>query len=76
MPLLQDCKCFTPNTFADCTNYVDDWYGDGFCDDFLNNDVCHFDGGDCCPDSDDPMDGTEFCTVCIMNGYLGCPLPK
>ena len=24
------------------------WFGDGECDDYLNNAECLFDGGDCC----------------------------
>ena len=27
---------------------LDDWIGDSFCDDINNNELCDFDGGDCC----------------------------
>ena len=27
---------------------VANWVKDGFCDDFNNNEVCSYDGGDCC----------------------------
>jgi hypothetical protein len=40
--------------FIDCSgicfeaSLADTWIGDGFCDDGNNNEICHFDGGDCC----------------------------
>ena len=37
--------------------------GDGFCDDDTNNEICGFDGGDCC--LDDP--NLLYCFLCICN---------
>lgn len=34
--------------------------GDGYCDDFLNNDLCDFDGGDCCG----PNPNLGLCSDC------------
>ena len=35
-----------------CFNFqnirIDEWIGDGFCDDSNNKDACAYDGGDCC----------------------------
>ncbi|CAN0178900.1 unnamed protein product, partial [Ectocarpus sp. 4 AP-2014] len=33
----------TDDTFEDCLNF-----GDGFCNDYNNNEQCGYDGGDCC----------------------------
>ena len=44
----------------DCSE-VEDWVGDGWCDDGNNNAECTFDGGDCC--GDDVK--TTFCTDCL-----------
>ena len=35
-------------------------YGDGYCDDFNNNEACFFDAGDCCGSNVN----TAWCTVC------------
>jgi hypothetical protein len=37
--------------------------GDGFCEDNLNIELCHFDGGDCCLAVID----SNFCTDCLCN---------
>ena len=41
----------------ECT--PESWIGDSACDDHLNNEVCGWDGGDCC--GDDVI--TQWCTV-------------
>ena len=45
--------------FQACTNPF--WVGDGFCDDATNNEVCNYDGGDCC--LSDVM--TTYCIECL-----------
>ena len=42
-----------------CYNHA--YIGDGYCDDDNNNDVCNYDGGDCCLDHV----LTDWCTICI-----------
>ena len=37
------------------------YIGDGYCDDVNNNEMCEFDGGDCCLEEVK----TDFCTSCI-----------
>ena len=37
--------------------------GDGICDDATNNEVCEWDGGDCCGDNVN----SHFCNVCRCN---------
>ena len=63
--LIKPPKEETPN--IDC-NYVEinpelgfDMIGDGFCDDFLNNDACWFDLGDCCILDEDSL---AYCNEC------------
>ena len=53
-----------------------DLKGDGFCDDEVNNEFCHYDGGDCC---DQNLD-RSMCTDCFCHieyfqttEYLNCP---
>ena len=41
------------------------FHGDGICDDFLNKDICAFDGGDCC----DPDAELYHCTLCECFQY-------
>merc|ERR1719433_1551470 len=36
------------------------YFSDGICDDENNNEVCNYDGGDCCGDNV----GTTFCSEC------------
>ena len=36
------------------------WEGDGYCDDTNNNDVCNYDGGDCCGDNVN----MNYCSAC------------
>ena len=57
-----------------CTG-VDDWIGDGYCDDDNNNMDCSYDGGDCCGCNAN----MQYCVVCGCldpNGSVGgttCP---
>ena len=45
------------------------WLGDGFCDDPTNNEVCEWDGGDCCGDNVN----TKYCKACkCHNGNENC----
>ena len=30
---------------------LEEWKGDGICDDATNNEACEWDGGDCCDDN-------------------------
>ena len=39
---------------------VDDYKGDGYCDDGNNNCGCEYDGGDCC----NPNANMDYCTKC------------
>ena len=41
-----------------------DMIGDGFCDDFLNNDVCWFDLGDCCSWDENSL---AYCNKCLCH---------
>ena len=36
------------------------WIGDGYCDDETNNEICVWDGGDCCGDNVN----TNYCNDC------------
>ena len=41
--------------------YGNGWYhGDNYCDDYLNNEACDWDGGDCCGDNVN----TALCNDC------------
>ena len=44
------------------------WIGDGYCDDINNNEVCDFDGGDCCGSNV----FTAYCTECMCCDSVGC----
>ena len=37
-----------------------DWPGDGICDDETNNEICEWDGGDCCGE----LVKTDHCKIC------------
>ena len=43
--------------------------GNFYCDDFLNNANCSFDGGDCC----NPTANKEFCFECTCFEDSNCP---
>ena len=45
--------------FAECFEFQ--WVGDDKCEDFLNNPVCEFDGGDCCS----PTSDKTYCYDCL-----------
>merc|ERR1711962_1186808 len=46
-----ECLCIEiPETTESPSECIDQWIGDGFCDDQNNNPECEFDGGDCCGD--------------------------
>merc|ERR1712110_883102 len=41
------------------------WIDDGYCDDGNNNKECQFDGGDCCQNPAEAVDGwDQYCTKC------------
>jgi len=47
----------------ECVDKNDAWWGDGYCDDFMNSEICGFDGGDCCQES--PAPGWDnYCDEC------------
>jgi len=47
----------------ECVDKKDEWWGDGYCDDFMNSEICGFDGGDCCQES--PAPGwDDYCQEC------------
>ena len=48
--------------------HIENWIGDGFCDDLNNNKDCEFDGGDCCGLSAKKV----FCVKCNCIGKLEC----
>ena len=52
------CKPGGPSCEGSCE--IDDYKGDGYCDDGNNNCGCEYDGGDCC-DSNANMD---YCSEC------------
>ena len=43
--------------------------GNAYCDDFLNNANCNFDGGDCC----NPNANTDYCFHCTCFEDSNCP---
>jgi len=50
----------TPPT---CDGKVDSWWGDNYCDDFMNTKACGFDNGDCCQ-ANPPSGWNSYCKVC------------
>ncbi len=42
--------------------------GNKLCEDSLNNEMCGFDGGDCCLDQFDYPISDSFCTYCFCFG--------
>ena len=56
-----ECACLDQkNIELDTANPL---VGDGYCHDETNNEVCNFDGGDCCG----PCINTEFCSECFCH---------
>ncbi len=69
-----ECLCHETgviNCDVACDNY--DWIGDGFCDGSNNNQVCLYDGGDCCH----TLIECSFCNggncTCHETGLSYCP---
>ena len=64
--LCNECEILNENP---CVN---SWFGDNYCDDYNNNEVCKFDNGDCCDltnkitDNPDKNKYCEFCRNCII----------
>ena len=56
-----DCICKRSEGDMGITNPL---VGDGFCNDLTNNDICNFDGGDCCG----PCINTKYCQDCQCIG--------
>ena len=49
----------TPSGTTACEG-INQYIGDGYCDDINNNLACTYDGGDCCGSNAN----TEYCTEC------------
>ena len=54
-----------------------EWIGDGFCDDMNNQEMCDFDGGDCCG----AFTRNHFCIKCgcirkLILGIIYSELPN
>ena len=58
---LLSSRTFSKIFFAVCAD--PSRIGNGFCDDATNNEVCEWDGGDCCGDNVNNL----FCNVCRCN---------
>lgn len=63
-----DCSCLDPDILSsidDCSSGCgsENYFGDGFCDDYNNNCGCGWDGGDCCGDSGKNMQ-YNYCSDC------------
>ena len=44
------------------------WFGDNYCDDYNNNELCKFDGGDCCNNTDSEKHKyCDTCSECLVN---------
>ena len=54
--------------FSGCMQEHPYYIGDGNCDDFMNNEGCSYDGGDCCG----PNVNTQYCTECICYTDMDC----
>ena len=54
------CLIFFPACLSSDPQYI----GDGWCEDYLNNAGCGFDGGDCCG----PDVKTQYCSICECLG--------
>ena len=53
------CECLDPKDPNSCASNSG-WIGDGFCDDGKNNEICQWDGGDCCGSNV----VTTYCSAC------------
>merc|ERR1711907_642193 len=62
------CKCLDPNPKAPkaaaSTCKLENYKGDGNCDDVNNNAGCEYDGGDCCEKSLGKAISKKYCTAC------------
>ena len=56
-----------------CDNKIENWFGDGFCDDFMNSEACQFDGGDCCQENPGNY-WDSYCEVVILDNIAGTSL--
>merc|ERR1712020_109885 len=71
----QTCECLDPSATDGCDGKVDSWWGDDYCDDFMNTEGCHCDGGDCCQDN--PSAGWDnYCQVCECLDGSSPPAPN
>ena len=43
--------------------HIEEYVGDGICDDLNNHEKCNFDGGDCCGGT------TQFCVDCFCHAF-------
>ena len=70
--IVQVCDCSETNTSLSfslgwCIFHVEcipDWIGDTICDDFNNQEPCHFDANDCCGDLGPHQFSSCFECVC------------
>ena len=48
------------------------WFGDNYCDDYNNNELCKFDGGDCCNNTDSEFKHKycDTCSECLIEGQM------
>ena len=53
---------------------MDQWVGDGICDDITNNIECNYDGGDCCLSDIILEVNTNYCTECLCHSSTIIPL--
>jgi len=69
------CECLDPNPKPKCKN--PSYKGDGVCDDVNNNELCEFDGGDCCVKSLGGAVNKKYCTACkCLDPNPKAPTPK
>ena len=55
-----ECLCHSTGVNGTCLEYQI-WFGDGYCDDVINNQECNYDGGDCCGGNVN----TDYCDECF-----------
>jgi len=61
MQYCTECQCHSEGGIGNrygCDNQ--DWVGDGYCDDIVNNPECNYDDGDCCGDNAN----VQYCIEC------------
>lgn len=51
----------------ECPQKINAWWGDKYCDDFMNTLECGFDGGDCCQTDSSPSGWNSYCSKCICH---------